>query len=145
LIVGLDAVVYKKLQSFPSKIQHLLQLVDSATGEMDFVDGTPDDLRTGVSLIAADEPIGNIANVHWLTREIQQRSRCGCNVLVSSVLYSGSHCGDVLTVAQTASLERELDGIDTAGEQTGNLVEFIASMRRLTAASREQGNPIVFV
>jgi len=64
LIVGLDAVVYKKLQSFPSKIQHLLQLVDSATGEMDFVDGTPDDLRTGVSLIAADERIKNIANVH---------------------------------------------------------------------------------
>jgi len=143
--MGLDAAVFKNLQSFPPQIRNRLRLVDVRTGELDFIEDVSPEERSENSFVAIDERIGNAATVHWLAQEIQQSSRVGCNVLLSAVFYSGSHGGDVLTAAQIAILEQELDGIDAGGEETGLLSDFVATMRRLIAASREEGNPIVFV
>jgi hypothetical protein len=141
--MGLDAVVYKKAGSFPPAIRDRVRLVDSTTGQHEFVGNSTAGERE--LLEATNERIGNISTVYGLGEEISRRFGSKCEVLLTAVLYSGSHSGEALSLLQMEALDRELDVIAAEEDTTGYLGDFVAKMRRLIAASKDEGNPVVFV
>lgn len=97
--------------------------------------------------IAIHERIGNIALVATL-RAILEAEAHQLPILLEHVLYSGSHCGDWLTISQVRELEQELKvassihGSDQVQEEY--LQNFIKTMHRLLAYSLLLEKPIVF-
>lgn len=67
-------------------------------------------------------------------------------LLISRVLYSGTHSGDIISKEDLGSLKGEIAlvrGI-TGPQISPELESFLADMEELVAASERNGNPIVF-
>ena len=96
--------------------------------------------------IAADKRIGNIALVSWL-RERASLVLKDRSIVLSKVLYSGSHSGDSIPVEQTLALRDELLQLGGSVEQPDrdHMKQFVTDMLELVDAARRVGNPIVFV
>jgi len=96
--------------------------------------------------IAADKRIGNIALVSWL-RERASLVLKDRSIVLSKVLYSGSHSGDSIPVEQTLALRDELLQLGGSVEQPDrdHMKQFVTDMLELVDAARREGNPIVFV
>lgn len=96
--------------------------------------------------------LGNISSIGVIRQAIDglsasdQRGRYP--VLLSKVLYSGSHSGDFLTIEEVVRLRDELDHLrKTLDEQSDNratLREFLSRMDELVCASLTVGKPISF-
>jgi hypothetical protein len=69
------------------------------------------------------------------------------SILLSKVLYSGSHSGDSIPVEQTLALRDELLQLKDSVEQPDcdHMKQFVSDMLELVEAARQEGNPIVFV
>ena len=91
--------------------------------------------------------LGNVATVEFLRNELSAAADL-FPVLLSRVLYDGTHCGDSLDRATVAKLTPELDRLDgfACADPTnqGLLDTFAAEMRELVAASDRTGRPIDF-
>jgi hypothetical protein len=91
--------------------------------------------------------IGNIALVAVL-RTALSRSAQSFPVMLSKVVYDGTHCGDFLSLKQVHALEHELPSlteyhsVDPKEEKI--IRHFESQMRDLVAASLAVGKPIVF-
>jgi hypothetical protein len=66
--------------------------------------------------------------------------------VLSRVLYSGTHAGDVITVDAFPQLKSELATAAEYGEQQDcpDLCRFARDMNDLIIAAESEGNPIVF-
>ena len=69
------------------------------------------------------------------------------SVLMSIVLSSGSHSGDVVTLKDVGRLESEINLVrqKTDSFRSADLEKFLNSLLELIEAAKKQGNPIVFV
>jgi hypothetical protein len=69
-------------------------------------------------------------------------------IILSKVIYDGSHCGEFLSVEQVWAVEREiqsLSGFHCIDPNEEKMIRsFEAQMRDLIAASLAVGKPIVF-
>jgi len=147
--MGLDAAVYKRLEELPFTKEELrLIAVDSRTGQLDFEDAAlfrawRDNVK------AAEKRIGNIALVDLLKAEIERilGSSSPETLLISRVLYNGTHSGDIISLNDLASLKQEIALVRGIAENRASpeLENFLADMEELVTASERHGNPIVFV
>ena len=64
------------------------------------------------------------------------------SLVISKVLYSGSHCGDWIVPDEFPKLRHELSLLAAQGDEA--LVEFANAMQDLLEAGEAQGNPIVY-
>ena len=91
--------------------------------------------------------LGNISLIGFLRSELQ-RDRSRFPILLTKVLYSGSHAGDDLTVDAVRALQRELETLANfrcnRREAEGFMLEFRRQMSDLVVASLSIGKPIVF-
>jgi hypothetical protein len=147
--MGLDAAVYLRLEELPFTNDDLRFItVDPRTGELDFEDAALS--RTWRDRVrAAEKRIGNIALVNLLKSELERilgESSSG-TLLISKVLYSGTHSGDIISREDLGSLKHEIALVrGIAGHQKSfELDSFLADMEELVTASERHGNPIVFV
>jgi hypothetical protein len=147
--MGLDAAVYRRLEDLPFTNEDLRSItVDPTTGELDFEDAALS--RTWRDRVrAAQKRIGNIALVNLLKAEIERNlgDSSSETFLISKVLYSGTHSGDIISKDDLGSLKREITLVrGIAGHQaSSDLENFLADMEELVAASERHGNPIVFI
>ena len=101
--MGLDAVVYRNKANLPFDADAVGAVVDESTGEYyvpnldlepEFEQRFPWDTR-----VAVHKRIGNIVLVGTLREQtsqvLEERS-----IILSKVLYSGTHCGDSIPVEQ---------------------------------------------
>jgi len=147
--MGLDAAVYKRLEELPFTKEDLrFVVVDPRTGQVDFEDAVL--FRAWSDKVkVVEKRIGNIALVNLLKSELERilgESSAG-TLLISRVLYSGTHSGDVISKEDLGSLKHEIAlvrGI-TVHQMSPELELFLADMEELVAASERHGNPIVFV
>jgi hypothetical protein len=143
--MGLDAVVYRNIDSLGPELRGRVRVVDSITGELDFVEQGPPDPHYNDALFAADIRIGNVALVDRLREQIRSRWNGQCDALLTTVLHSGSHSGDFINLDGVEKIRREIRRIDlTDRSLPENLNRFFEAIRLLLDASEAEQNPIVF-
>ncbi len=147
--MGLDATVYRRLEELPFTKEDLRFIaVDPRTGQVDFEDAAL--FRAWSDKVkVVEKRIGNIALVNLLKSELERilRESSSGALLISRVLYSGTHSGDVISKEYLGSLKHEIAlvrGI-TGHQMSLELESFLADMEELVVASERHGNPIVFV
>ena len=137
--MGLDAVVYMSKRRVDETFGVSVSERCPMTGEpVSVANGA---LPRRREMTACAERIGNTALVAWL-REHLAALLPASSIVLSRVLYSGSHCGDVIDVADVAILRRELTVLSRHDDQ--DVRTFAQRMERLATASLAEGNPIVF-
>jgi len=167
--MGLDATVYKNKRHFLTEAGELDTdlLCDEETGQVYPKEET--NPKTGEihpreeafrkypdrhAYIAKHVRIGNVAAIGQLKYALLCIGVPKDSVMQSKVLYSGSHCGDMLVAEDIEKLDKELDSIDSLLSMNRNKLEeqedekwivgFREDMKELIRAAREEGNPIVF-
>ena len=143
--MGLDAGVYKNLRNVSEELRKQVCLTDAETGEIDY----EDDIRLPgygrKDLYAIRIRIGSIPAVGELREEVENWLP-GKSLLLDAVLYSGSHCDDVISLDQLDELEREVQLVEAGPRPLPScLQEFLEQMGTLIATARKEQNPIVFV
>jgi hypothetical protein len=147
--MGLDAAVYKRLEELPFTKEDLRFIaVDPRTGQVDFEDAAL--FRAwGDKVKAVEKRIGNIVLVDLLKSELEKvlGQTSSQALLITKVLYSGTHSGDMISMEDHRSLRNEIALIRgiSGSHMSSKLKNFLADMEELIAASEHQGNPIVFV
>jgi hypothetical protein len=147
--MGLDAAVYRQLDELPFTKEDLRFIeVDPRTGQVDFEDAAL--FRAWSDKVkVVEKRIGNIALVNVLKAELEGiLGESGSEtLLISKVLYSGTHSGDVISTDELDSLRQEIALVrGIAGcRKSSELEGFLADMDELADAAKRHGNPIVFV
>src|ERR1700733_2671478 len=142
--MGLDAIVYRKKENLPFDADAAGAEFNSITGEYYFADDAIEKRFPYEDRVAVSKRIGNI-NLVAALREEAESVLDEDSVVLSKVLYSGTHAGDTLDSRVFAQLEGELSSLAQQAEQTGSqrLKQFAADMKELLAAARAENNPIV--
>lgn len=142
--MSLEAVVYKHARNIG--LDNRGAFLDDETGEVYFEDPELAKQFTEDTFIAIRRRLGNVAMIDTLYSEIVEI--LGVNsLLCSKVLYSGSHCGDILGLEVMNSLEKEINFIHKNFDNKLSPVVkvFLSDMCKLIKVSKEQNNPIVFI
>lgn len=91
--------------------------------------------------------LGNISLIGLLRLELQREPN-RFPILVTKVVYNGSHAGDYLTVEEVRALQRELELLGefkcSTREAQGFMTVFREQMLELVAAAISINKPIVF-
>jgi hypothetical protein len=167
--VGLDAVVFcncveKKRLRVPHPYPQLLYIDANGSPEIDSDDSAkmeehyewmelPPCKHSGMQFCGAT--LGNAGGIHFLKARFQavlKAKRLKCPVLMRRVLYSGTHTGDHLTVAQVAKLAAELKGLQKIDfKELGVLTEdlryikqMLKELEQVVQAAEKLGKPIAF-
>jgi hypothetical protein len=99
--------------------------------------------------------VGNMTSVPHLRdilSAVATKRGHDCPVLLGKVLYSGTHCGDHLTVSDVGRLSNELDSLKGAklsaaalsGEDARQIATAMRDLRRLVKAALAVIKPIAF-
>lgn len=143
--MGLDAVVYKSIANVrvldPLDVGAIC--LDEETGEV-YLDPPGLGHLRREDVIAVKKRLGNISLIAFLRDNIR-RVLSATSVILSKVLYDGTHSGDIIYEEDIELLAREIHFLKIQNiQKSDELLEFISDMEALVAAAREQGNPIVF-
>jgi len=132
--MGLDAVVYA---GTPKQLE-----VESGWED---AKGKALDLRPQ-EVTAMHKRLGNASMIASLADEIRPFIE-NDSLLLSRVLYSGSHSGDEIGFPDIDTLDSEIKSIRAkSGESPSKALEnFLKDMSDLVENAKEQGNPIVFI
>ena len=147
--VGLDARVYRSKANLPFDPDSVGAVLDDSTGEYYFPDLALEPIRESEfprdTRIAVKRRIGSMTLVATL-REEAERVLDSHSIIVSKVLYSGTHGGDSIPCDLIPALENELLLLGRFANENDSrhLKQFISDMTELAAASKSEGNPIVF-
>src|ERR1700745_239584 len=86
-----------------------------------------------------------IRHIRELVRHLQSNPGPRFPILLESVIYDGTHCGDCLSSSQARGLLEEINVVLQSSDILSELERnFFESVRRLCQASIQTGNPIVF-
>jgi hypothetical protein len=86
--------------------------------------------------------------IAWLSERVASALASIPNpLLITKVLYSGTHSGDVLNASDLPQLQREIQMVkeNAGGPAALEIQQFLGDIEELIRAAQEQGNPIVFV
>jgi hypothetical protein len=146
--MGLDAVVYRSKQHLPFDADAVGASREPTTGEyycadlaveLSFDRKHPSETRASIS-----KRLGNISLIAFL-REEAKLLLDNDSVVLSKVLYSGTHAGDVIGSASLPQLEAELRQVQQSERHISKeMMEFTKDLQELIMAARREGNPIVF-
>src|SRR5262245_49440533 len=109
--MSVSAVVYKRLEdvSFPPNADLSHVVVDDTTGEVYFDAAFPEHLPRGAG-IESQKRLGNMARIDSLREEIGGAfSKRHDSLLLSAVLYDGTHGGDIIEIEKRARLKGEVE------------------------------------
>lgn len=97
--------------------------------------------------ILIEHRLGNIALIGLLRTELERASE-QFPILVTKVVYSGSHAGDFLPAEDIPALQKELDALSafrcSNAQADRFMVEFRNQMSELAMVARLVGKPIAF-
>lgn len=146
--MGLDVTVYRSKANLPFDPDSVGAILDDSTGEYYFPDPALEPIRESEfprGTRIAVRRIGNMSLVATL-REEAERVLGGHSIIVSKVLYSGTHAGDSIPCDLIPALDNELVLLGRfANENDARyLKQFISDLTELAAAAKSEGNPIVF-
>ena len=125
--------------------------IDDLSSQMIFEEWAHSEPCPHGNFVVVRQRIGNIAMVGFLWErlvDLEETSQKTFPVLREKVLYSGTHCGDMLTVADVELLRAEVDDLRTIlnfdRSMDAALIDFCDKMSSLIVAATELNKPIVF-
>lgn len=139
--MGLDAVVFKNIKSLEKALGAGLFQVDAATGEVIPKANVGNRIPRN-AYFALTIRIGNAAEVGWLHTAIGKYLAAGKSLVMDRILYSASHSGDSIKVAECSQLRKEIDLLRS--QNLNGLQSFVDAMDSLLRVAEEESNPIVF-
>lgn len=140
--MGVDAAVFRGIQSLESSYGKGLFDVDPATGEAELKAGAPVDVPRE-AYFAIRTRLGNAAQIEWLRDAVAETPVGGDSLIVRRILFSGTHSGDVIRVDELPRLRDELHALGTVNVQDWH--SFLEAVRALIEHAALEKNPIVFV
>ena len=147
--MGLDAIVYRHKANLPFDPDSVGAVLDESTGEYYFPDPVLESAREREfpreTRIAAEKRLGNMSLVEALKQEIEQVLNRD-SLIVSKVLFSGTHAGDSIPLDLIPALENELLRLHRYANEKGSVrvKQFVIDMTDLATAAKREANPIVF-
>jgi len=140
--MGLTAVVFKSPRSL-LKVGTGESHIDELTGEVLFEGKDAQQLG---DVVALKRRLGNISRVEQLRIEVTNLLRpLQSSLLLTRVLYNGTHVGDVIGREHFDQLKKEISHLKKVETRSGEVNEFVAAMEDLMSAADQEGNPIAFV
>ncbi len=91
----------------------------------------------------ASARLGNVSMIGYLRDLIREKAPTS-TVLLSKVLYSGSHCGDTLTIEEIRQIRAELDYVSEKLSADPGAREFVASFGEVINAALHHARPVTF-
>jgi hypothetical protein len=143
--MGLDAVVYRRLDEIPLPRDTNLDFVriEEVTGEV-YLEGDRQGLTTQ-DVRAIHKRLGNIALIAALHDRIGRLlgPNAHHSLLLRKVLYNGTHGGDVIPVKDLGALRSEISFARERSrlQESPELNKFLADMEELVAASQKAWQP----
>jgi hypothetical protein len=134
--MGLDGCVYRSKANLPFEPESVGAVLDIATGEYYFADPNIETARErefpADSRIAVKKRLGNVALVAFL-KATADRFLGSQSLVVSKVLYSGTHCGDCIPVDLISELQSELGLLRRHAKECGdeNLIRLSSTWKSL--------------
>lgn len=108
-------------------------------------DDLPDTVKTAdVEAEVLHRRLGNVSSIATLREEVA-RILPPESLIMSLVLYDGSHCGDLIGVEKMAELKGEIAISRRSSLLSPRVRDFLEDLDQLVKAAEEQQNPIVFV
>src|SRR5262249_38684970 len=104
--MGLDAVVFRNAANLEKEFGCDLFDIDETTGE-----AAPKNTQLKVPrdrLYALERRLGNISGIAYLRETVGDLLRNPESIVQSRVLYSGSHCGDSISLNELPRLRDEI-------------------------------------
>ena len=140
--MGLDALVFRNVRHLEDRLGRGLFDVDGTTGEAT-VNESAGISAPRSAFIAIRCRIGNAAEIAVLQRAVATLLSGHDSLILSRVLYSGSHAGDSIMPSDHPRLRLELSRLKASDDSGTQL--FIRAMESLLDAAEAEQNPIVFV
>jgi hypothetical protein len=141
--MGLDAVVYKNRTKLPLDPERAGLRLDQSTGEWHSeTDELPDAIRVA-GIEAIHKRLGNASLIAAIAAETRSHMPTD-SMLVSRILFSGSHAGDAILPETVESLKQEVLVLKNSSPSP-ELTRFLNDLDELIAAAQDNNNPIVFV
>jgi hypothetical protein len=143
--MGLDAIVYKHRSKLPLDPERAGLRMEPPTGEWySERDQLPEPIKsTGVE--ALHRRLGNVSLISSLHTELAGLLRAD-SVLLGSILYDGTHGGDILSFDRIGILKNEISTLRNNGSSLSREVSvFLDSLDALIEAAEDNHNPITFV
>jgi hypothetical protein len=142
--MGLDAVVYKHRSKLPADAEVAGLLFDEPTGEWYSPTGRLPEPFRRAGVRAVHKRLGNIALIALLRHEARSLLP-NESIIVSKILYGGTHSGDCIALVKTPSLKREIVVLTKRdSDLSPDLRQLRNDLEELVAAAEENRNPIVF-
>ena len=143
--MGLEALVYRDISSIPPELVSRSLECDPETGELFYPNATrPLNLPNDFA-VARRIHLGNIGEIAGLRREVSQILGDSA-LIITKVLFSGSHSGDVIPPSFFNELEAELRRLELHPENLSHPVaDMTFNLLELIEEAKRQNNPIVFV
>ena len=146
--MSVNAIVYTNKKNIKfDKIYNNFLDIDKDTGEVfvaeenDYTSNLSEDIYVAIS-----RHIGNLSTINYLYRIIADIFNSEQSIILSKILYSGSHSGDKIECSELYQLESEINIIKEKSDKSDSVVShFIDTMLELSFVSKKEGNPIVFV
>lgn len=141
--MGLDAVVFRSLSSMERIYgKNIFYIADASTGELA--------LKPGILIVipwrnyfAMNVRLGNFAEISSLRDNLMDRLSQSDSIIMTRVLYSVSHCGDVISNNDFGRLRQEISAVRSS--EVGVFTKsFIDTLERLIETGESEANPIVF-
>ena len=144
--MGLNAVVYKNRSHLAFDPDSVGAKVDPRTGEFYLKDNGVHEFGQDAA-VALGKRLGNMDAIALLSDAIGQALGTPESLLQKKILFSGTHSGDVIDLAEFDRLRGEIARVrrSTIFSQVPGLVEFIQSIDDLVRVASSEENPIVFV
>lgn len=138
--MGLDTRVYIDAKRLLSVVDLAHTTRDSYTGEVNS--------DSGGQFIAIQKRLGNTSLISWLKEQVAVvLTDVPESIILTKVLYSATHSGDVIDAADFPQLQREIQLIRGKYKENPDveIQQFLDDIEELIDVAREHGNPIVFV
>lgn len=138
--MGLDIAVFKNVSTMEREFPGYRFQREPMTGECEVIHPAGVNLALD-AVTACHFRVGNLAQVGYLREWIAGNIGEG-TALERLVLYSGSHCGDVIEEPSFGELECELKIIVSSPDP--DVRDFAIELAELIRVARREKNPIVF-
>lgn len=144
--MGLDAKVYRSINSLPRDVETLGAIRDDVTGEYYFEDQTVSKQFPLDFSVAVHKRLGNIDAIAELRNEVGDILPRD-SILYEKFLQNATRSGDVIEYGQLDQLEREVgETLHKAKRHERALLrEFLDTITELVRIARREKNPIVIV
>ena len=143
--MGLDAVVYKRLEGFAESERDSIRLVDRSTGELEYVDHKLASSDQREMLFAASVRLGNVSQIAELRTSIQMSLSPENSIILDKILCDGSHSGDSIKLGDLPAIETEIAFLQQQRQISPEVSYFLSQLTQLIEAANRESNSIIFV